>query len=112
MVAGQAILVHFHQEGGLLLDFHGDGDDQCYLDAVLAQIACLGIEIEVDVRLPLLEKDLGRVRRLEGNVLDVDALQRELGSFLFGLTCDLGFVTLVSTQLGPRNTSSSTTVPV
>ena len=71
-------LLHLDQEGGLVLDLDRHRDREHHLINGGVELVDLGVEVELVTRLPLAPEDLGRVGRLEGDVLGVDALDGEL----------------------------------
>src|SRR5690606_26842149 len=65
------------EEEGLLAHFRRDGDgDEALVDAVGDGLAA-DVELDLDLRTLLLEEDAGRMRHLEREILQVDALDRE-----------------------------------
>ncbi|MCY1296164.1 hypothetical protein D9M70_455380 [compost metagenome] len=77
-------LLHFGDEGDFLAGLHGHREAQHHFVEVAFQGLLAGVEVQRDARVPLLAEDFRALRRFEGQVLDIDALQGELRVFALG----------------------------
>src|SRR5690606_27680003 len=78
-------LLYFGDEGDFVIAVgHGRGQAQHHLVNTFLQLAVTGVQIQTDLRVPLALEYRRGLRRLEGQVLHVDALQGELYLRLVG----------------------------
>ena len=80
-------LLNFTQEGRFGFQLAGHGQGQYHFIDTVGQDVGLGVHVQLDVRLPLFLEDVRGIRRFEGDVLGVDALDVEFR--LYFLVVDL-----------------------
>ena len=80
--AEDAGLTDFDEENGLLADACRDGHRQDDFVGTAAKVAAVGLQLNLDLRRILFEEDLGGIRHLDGEVLQVQLFDREGRGFL------------------------------